>query len=91
MDFFTGLIVFLLTWWVVIFAVLPWGNKAPKEPLEGNATSAPDNPRLRQKFIITTLISFVVLILVYTLIEMNVIDFRAISQDMFLEKMQEGQ
>lgn len=87
MNFFTGLIVFLLTWWVVIFAVLPWGNKAPENPITGNATSAPENPRLKQKFIITTLISFGVLIVVYTLIEMNVIDFRAISQDMFNEKM----
>lgn len=57
MDIFTAVVVFILTWWVVIFAVLPWGNKPEENPEIGHARSAPANPRLKQKFIWTTVIS----------------------------------
>lgn len=56
----TTFFVFILVWWVVIFAVLPFGNKAPEEKVIGHASSAPANPRLMKKFLWTTAISIVI-------------------------------
>lgn len=60
MDIITSIIVYLLIWWTVIFTVLPYGNKPDEKVQTGNATSAPANPRLKKKFLVTTLISFFV-------------------------------
>ena len=49
MNWFTGIIVYVLVWWVALFAVLPlW--VAPAEPGElGHAAGAPKQPLLRRK------------------------------------------
>lgn len=62
MDFVTPIFVFILVWWVVIFAVLPFGNKAVENPQVGNAASAPANPRIKQKIMWTTVISIILTI-----------------------------
>ena len=46
---------------------------------------APVNPRIRKKFLITTGISLLVWLLVYGLIQANLIDYRAISKQMVEE------
>lgn len=56
----TPIFVFILVWWTVIFAVLPFGNAAPEKHVIGHASSAPANPRLKKKFLWTTLISLVI-------------------------------
>ena len=75
MDIITAIIVFLLIWWTLLFAVLPFGN-APDENVQvGNATSAPANPRLKRKFIITTILSFVVWLVVAAAIHYSQFSF----------------
>ncbi len=59
MDILTTVFVFVLVWWLVIFTVLPWGNKALDNPQTGHAASAPANPRLKKKLFWTTVISFI--------------------------------
>ncbi len=86
MDIFTGIIVYLLIWWVVLFTVLPWGNKMTDTPVEGEVASAPINPNLKKKFIITSLISLVLLVIIVTLIELDFIDFRALGYALLEEK-----
>jgi predicted secreted protein len=61
---------------VVIFAVLPWGVKVPDEPEPGHAPSAPERPMLWRKAAITTVIAAVIWLLVYYLIESDLIQFR---------------
>lgn len=77
MSIFTGILVFVMIWWVVLFAVLPWGIRVPDEQEPGHATSAPSNPRLLRKALITTAISVVLWAIAYTLIESDLISFRA--------------
>jgi predicted secreted protein len=59
MDIITAIIIYLLIWWTLIFAVLPFGNNPDEKVPVGQATSAPSNPRIKKKFLITTLLSFV--------------------------------
>lgn len=57
MTFISGLMVFLTLWWIVLFTVLPFGVHPDKNPKKGFATSAPENPHLKKKFLITTLVT----------------------------------
>ena len=58
MTVYTGIMMFVVIWWTVIFAVLPWGNNQPPDVVEkGHATSAPAKPRLLIKFAVTTAIA----------------------------------
>jgi predicted secreted protein len=49
--------IFLLVWFVVLFAVLPWGVRQSSEPEPGHDPGAPVNPNLGRKALITTAIS----------------------------------
>jgi predicted secreted protein len=75
MSLVTGIIAYILIWWVVLFAVLPMGVERDPSPRLGNMTGAPKDHKMKQKLIITSLISFVFLFILYLSIEMNVIDF----------------
>lgn len=78
----SGVVVYLCIWWVVIFAVLPFGvtrsDAAPEEGLAG----APADPKLKQKFIATTIIAAVLWIVAYVLIDMELFDFRSMAERM---------
>ena len=45
MHLATGIAVYLVLWWVVLFAVLPWGVHVPEHTQPGFADSAPERPR----------------------------------------------
>lgn len=58
MFYLTSAVLYFLIWWTVIFAILPWGNKRADVVQTGNAPSAPANPRIGRKFLITTGVAF---------------------------------
>jgi predicted secreted protein len=60
MDILTGIFIFILIWWVVIFTVLPFGNAAPAVVEQGHSSGAPARPRLKQKLLWTTVISLAI-------------------------------
>jgi len=82
MTLTTGLAIYFIVWWLVLFTVLPFGAKSHHEAdahIEpGNAPSAPLNPRILFKFAITTIISAVAFALVYATIEYRLIDLDSI-------------
>jgi predicted secreted protein len=49
--------IFLLIWFVILFAVLPWGVRQQTETKAGHDPGAPANPQLGRKAAITTVIS----------------------------------
>ena len=57
MNWFVGAATYLLLWFLVLLLVLPWGVKVTEEPEEGHATSAPVDPRIGLKILITTVIA----------------------------------
>ena len=59
MDIVSGIVVYILLWWWVLFMVLPFGAKAPETIEKGHATSAPERPRLLKKMLITSVIAAV--------------------------------
>ena len=64
----TGIAIFFLIWWIVLFAVLPWGVRSQAEGGEvapGTDPGAPAIPNLRRKLIWTTVVSAVVFAVCY--------------------------
>jgi predicted secreted protein len=78
MNWFTGLVVFLITWWLVLFAVLPFGVKpdTDPDPESGHMAGAPKKPMLLRKALITTAVTIVVWLIIFAVIEANLISFR---------------
>jgi len=76
MGWVSGILVYCVVWWLVIFMVLPWGVKPPENPEPGHATSAPDRPMLWRKAAITSVISAVVWVFIYLAIENSWVSFR---------------
>jgi predicted secreted protein len=75
-NWFTGIMVFVIAWWMVLFTVLPWGNRTPDEVEPGNDAGAPDKPRLWLKALITTIIATIIWCIMYWVIESDIITFR---------------
>jgi predicted secreted protein len=76
MGWVTGIVVYLLVWWVTLFAVLPlWVTPAdPDGP--SCAAGAPARPRLLLKAAITTAASAVIWLLIFALVRSPWLSFR---------------
>jgi predicted secreted protein len=59
----TSIAIFFLIWWVVLFAVLPWGIRSQHEGGEvtpGTDPGAPTVPKLGRKLVWTTVVASVI-------------------------------
>jgi len=64
MGIATGIAIYFLIWWIVLFAVLPWGVRAQgEEGVPGTDPGAPLVPHLRAKLVWTTLVATVVFVI----------------------------
>lgn len=87
MTVFTGIVLYLMLFWLAIFAVLPFGQKKDEVVQEGNVHSAPSNPHLKKKFMATAVIAAILWVFVYLGIYFDVIDFYDIARDMRTEDL----
>jgi predicted secreted protein len=63
MSIFTALAIYFVIWWLVLFAVLPWGVHSQEESGEvtpGTDPGAPVLTNLRLKLVATTVVASVV-------------------------------
>lgn len=80
-GFVTGLVVFLITWWIVLFMTLPLGVRSQAEHGEmvtGTDPGAPVLPDLKRKAWLTTVITSYVWLALFVLIEFQPIPLDAI-------------
>ena len=59
MNWIGSFFIYIVVWWVVLFAVLPWGVQREENPELGHDPGAPAVTHLKKKLIATTLITFV--------------------------------
>jgi len=77
MNWFTGVVLYVLIWWIVLFAVLPIGTRPVEDPdLQTGWRGVPERPRLLMKVIITTLVAAVVWFGAWLLISSPYASFR---------------
>ena len=62
MQIFSYFLFFAVIWWVLFFIFLPIKNETPKQWQIGIASSAPIKSYLLIKVIITSILSFIILI-----------------------------
>ena len=68
--------IYVVIWWVVLFAMLPIGVRTQAEEGEvspGTAESAPHRPRLLPKMLATTVVASLVFAAVYAIVVHRVI------------------
>ncbi|MDA1100673.1 MAG: DUF1467 family protein [Proteobacteria bacterium] len=80
MSLVSGMMIYAVLWWLVLFMVLPFGVRTIREEggevTIGEAASAPAKPKIALKMLVTTLISSLIMGLIVILIELEVFDFR---------------
>ena len=79
-----SIIVYVLIWWMIFFSVLPVGIQSNKEKfrdkIDGMDPGAPINPKIGKKFLITTIITSVIFIVIYYLVSFNLLNLREYLQ-----------
>ena len=75
-----SLVLYICIWWIIFFSVLPIGIKSQnvkfKEDLRGNDPGAPKNPKIAKKFIVTTLMTTVIFLVIYYLVRIDLLNLR---------------
>jgi predicted secreted protein len=89
MDIASFVIIFILTWWMVLFMVLPWGIEMVGANDEGNLPAAPRHHNLKKKLLITSVIAIIVSMIIFMIVQSGIVDFRSIANDMFYQDFSE--
>ena len=79
MSWATGVMVYIVLWWTVLFAVLPLGVRRVQDPGRGQERGAPERPQLLRKAIITSIVAAVLWVVFYVLHQADVFSFRHIA------------
>ena len=82
----TGLaIIYIIIWWIIFFSALPIGikhdDKRFNDNLEGVDPGAPKNPNILKKFLYTTLITTLIFIGIYYIVNNNHFNLREFIKD----------
>ena len=79
-----SIIVYVLIWWIIFFSILPVGIQSNKEKfkerIDGIDPGAPNNPKMGKKFLITTIITSLIFIVIYYLVSLNLLNLREYLQ-----------
>ena len=79
-----SIIIYVIIWWIVFFSVLPFGIQSNKEAfrdsLEGSDPGAPKNPKIAKKFLITTIITSILFVVIYYMTNIGFLNLRNFLQ-----------
>ncbi len=78
MGWFTACVLYVLIWWTVLFAVLPFWTRpvAEADERDGGWRGAPERPLLLRKLVATTIVAAVIWVGGVALIESPYMSFR---------------
>lgn len=77
MSWFVGVAMYVVIWWLAIFAVLPWGVKPAEKGDLAHAAGAPVNPRLWFKVGMTSIVAAVLWVIMYAIIRLGLVNLRS--------------
>ncbi len=81
MNWLSGSFTYLVIWWTVLFAVLPFGNAHPTRNDPGEMPGAPLVANMKRKFLITSLIAATVWLAVFAVVKSDLISFQDMVRD----------
>lgn len=76
----SGIVVFIIIWWLTLFMVLPWGVNRTENPEAGHDPGAPARPMLWRKVLATTGITIVVFAIFYAVAESGLISLQDVAE-----------
>jgi predicted secreted protein len=82
MSIFSGLVIYVLTWWMVMFCLLPLNIQSITKTTGGLMPGAPENHGLKNKVLATTVVAGLVWLVIFLIIKSDLISFRDIAQHM---------
>lgn len=59
MGWFSAVVLYIVTWWMVFYIALTIRVKVPEEQSQGHATSAPQKPNIKKRILLTSLVTFI--------------------------------
>ena len=65
MSVSNGIVLYLIIWWLSLFLFLPLGITSSKNVKKGNDPGAPEEPKIKKKFFMTTLFSLLIWLIIY--------------------------
>jgi predicted secreted protein len=71
----SGIVMFVILWWMVFFAVLPWGIRRAGDEALGHDAGAPARPRVWLKVAVTTGITALLWGVGFWLVQSNYLSF----------------
>jgi predicted secreted protein len=76
-GWFNGVVLFVLIWWTVLFAILPlWTRPVENPDAASGWRGAPASPRLGRKLLVTTAVSAVLWVMCAAVISSGWVSFR---------------
>jgi predicted secreted protein len=82
MGWATGIAVYIVIWFISLFTVLPIGARRSENPLPGTVESAPDDPRLKLKFLLASGIAAVLWLILYALVKSDLLSFHDMARSL---------
>ncbi|MFT6072549.1 MAG: putative secreted protein [Alphaproteobacteria bacterium] len=80
MSIFGMIVTYVVVWWIVLFAVLPWGVRSQiesdQQSVSGSDLGAPKKSYIGLKFLVTTILSLFVWGFFVSLFYMDIIAIR---------------
>lgn len=77
MSVFVGIAMYVVIWWISLFAVLPWGLQPVQKDDVGHGAGAPANPRLLLKVGVTTVVAAILWLVMFWIIQSGLVDLRS--------------
>jgi predicted secreted protein len=81
MNLAAVIVIFIMVWWITLFAVLPLKVQQVEYPESGHDRGAPQKPHIKLKMFITTGIAIVITAAYVFLATYGYLDFLKIRED----------
>jgi predicted secreted protein len=77
MTIATGIAMYVVVWWIVLFAILPWGVRPTTEPGgRGQMSGAPEKPMMGKKILWTSVAAAFVWALIFAIVQSDFLPVR---------------
>ncbi len=83
MDLMSGIITFIIVWWMVFLMALPFAGGLETNPDAiniGDDAGAPAKSYIKIKVVVTTLIAIILWIFIDYILSLNLIDIRELAK-----------
>lgn len=85
MSWLTAIFTYFVIWWLVLFTTLPFGIEHEERHEAGHMPGAPKHHHMKKKLVATSVITALLWIIVYIIMDSGVIDFYDAARKMAVE------